>query len=436
MACSQLPYSSLAHNQPMESTPTVVITGIGIVSPLGIGLEAYWQSLEQRRSGVDVLPGVERLDLPLRIGAAVKNFDAKQYVKPRKALKVMSREIQMGFAAASMAVEHAGLGPDQLPPDRTGVLFASDMLYCEPSESVSAYAHCTENGKFHPEQWGKVCMSELYPLWMLMYLPNMTACHIGIAHDARGPNNTICQGDASSLQALIEAAVIIQRGQADVMITGGSSSRVTATSMLYRGMDGLSRRIDTPASACRPFDATRDGVVHGEGAATFIVEREEFAAARGATILARLTGWGMAFAAPTATTFTPGRAIERSIEQMLATSRWSARDVGHVNAHATGSIVGDAVEAQAIRNVLDDAPVTALKSYFGNLGAAGGALEMAASVLALSRGSVPVTLNYAQPDPACPVNIVVDTQQPPPTATAAVLSQSSAGQTVCVGIAR
>ena len=166
-----------------------------------------------------------------------------------------------------------------------------------------------------------VFMSELYPLWMLMYLPNMVACHIGIAHDARGPNNTICQGEASSLLALIEAALIIERGHADVMITGGSSSRMTATSMLYRGMDHLSRRIDSPQSACRPFDATRDGAVNGEGAATFVLEREEFATARGAKILARVTGWGMTFASPDSRTFTHGQAIQRSIEKMLATSQ-------------------------------------------------------------------------------------------------------------------
>jgi 3-oxoacyl-[acyl-carrier-protein] synthase II len=121
---------------------------------------------------------------------------------------------------------------------------------------------------------------------------------------------------------------------------------------------------------------------------------------------------------------------------MLATSHWSVGDVGHVNAHATGSIAGDAIEAQAIRNILGDVPVTAPKSFFGNLGAAGGALEMAASVLALSRGLVPVTLNYAHPDPACPVNVVAGAPQQIATATAAVLNQSNAGQTVCVGIAR
>ncbi len=418
----------------MESRPSVVITGVGVVSPLGVGPERYWESLAHQRSGVAVLPAVATLDLPLRIGAAVRDFDAKQYVVPRKAMKVMSREIQMGFAAASMAVEHAALPPGRIPPERMGVLFGCDMLYGEPTETVSAYAHCIEQGTFHAETWGRVFMSELYPLWMLMYLPNMAACHIGIAHDARGPNNTICLGEVSSLLALIEACMILQRGQADLMITGGSSSRVIATSVLYRGMDQLSRRIDTPESACRPFDATRDGSVNGEGAAAFVLEREESAVARGAPILARITGWGSAFAAPAARAFTHGQAIERSIAKMLAAAGWSADDVGHVNAHAGGSIRGDAVEAQAIRAVLDGTPVTAPKSFFGHLGAAEGAMEMLASVLAFAHGQVPVTLNYHQPDPACPVNVVAGEPLPARQATAAVLSQSSQGQAVCVGL--
>jgi 3-oxoacyl-[acyl-carrier-protein] synthase II len=418
----------------MDSRSSVVITGVGVVSPIGIGPEAYWGSMIQQRSGVDVLPSLAALDLPLRIGAAVKDFDPKHYVKPRKALKVMSREIQIGFAAAGMAVEHAGLEPGQLPPDRTGVVYGSEMLYCEPGETVSVYDHCIENGKFHAERWGRASMSEMYPLWMLMYLPNMVACHIGIAHDARGPNNTICQGEASSLLALIEAALIIERGHADVMITGGSSSRVTVTSMMYRGVDHLSRRIDTPHGACRPFDATRDGTVNGEGAAAFVVEREEFAAARGAKILARVAGWGMAFGSPDSRTFTHGQATERSIEKMLAVSGWSAGDVGHVNANATGSVPGDAVEAQAIHAALGDVPVTAPKSFFGNLGSSGGAVEMVASVLALIHGRIPATLNYSHPDPACPVNVVAGESWQAPHATAAVLSQSGTGQAVCVGL--
>ena len=120
-------------------------------------------------------------------------------------------------------------------------------------------------------------MAKMYPLWMLMYLPNMIACHVGIAHDARGPNNTICQGEVSSLLAMIEAATIIRRGHADVMIVGGSSSRLSMSPMLYRGIEHLSSRVDAPAEACRPFDATRDGTVNGEGAAAFVLESEEHA---------------------------------------------------------------------------------------------------------------------------------------------------------------
>jgi len=166
-----------------------------------------------------------------------------------------------------------------------------------------------------------------------------------------------------------------------------------------------------------------------------VLEREDFAAARGARILARVTGWGTAFAPPQSPTFTPSQALQRVIEKTLSASQWSPADVGHVNAHAMGSVPDDAAEAQAIRAVLGDVPVTALKSYFGNLGASGGAVEMVASVLAFAHGRIPATLNYTDPDPACPVNVVAGESQPIQQATAAVLSQSSSGQTVCVGLA-
>jgi 3-oxoacyl-[acyl-carrier-protein] synthase II len=368
----------------------------------------------------------------LSIGAAVKDFDGKLYVKPRKALKVMSREIQTGFSAASLAVEHAGLQAGQIPPDRAGVVFGSEMLHCEPEEMLAVHRRCIENGTFHFERWGTSFASEMYPLWMLMYLPNMIACHIGIAHDARGPNNTICQGDVSSLLALIEAVLIIERGQADIMITGGSSSRLSMTSRLYRGVNDLSPRTDVPEAVCRPFDANRDGLVHGEGAAAFVLEREEFAAARGATILARVAGWGMSYGVKDSRKFSHRQAIQRSLEMALAMSDLSVHDVGHVNAHACGSVQDDPLEAQAIRAVLGDVPVTAPKSYFGNLGSSGGAVEMVASVLGLHHGLIPATLNYSVPDPACPVNVVSGQGQQSEQRVAAVLSQADTGQAVCV----
>ncbi|MHB8863871.1 MAG: beta-ketoacyl-[acyl-carrier-protein] synthase family protein [Pirellulaceae bacterium] len=419
----------------MGSRSSVVITGVGVVSPIGIGHAAYWNSMSHQRSGVGRLESAALADLPLGIGAAVKDFDGKAYVKPRKALKVMSREIQTGFSAANLAVEHAGLEAGHIPPDRTGVVFGSEMLYCEPEEMLAVYRRCIDDGTFHFERWGTHFASEMYPLWMLMYLPNMIACHIGIAHDARGPNNTICQGEVSSLLALIEAAGMIERGQADIMLSGGSSSRLGITPMLYRGVDRLSRRIDTPETACRPFDATRDGTINGEGAAAFVLEREEFAAARGATILARIVGWGMACGAKNSSAFPHGQAIERSLEQGLAMSGLSPGDVGHVNAHAGGSVEDDPLEAQAICAVLGDVPVTAPKSYFGNLGSSGGAVEMAASVLGLHHGLIPATLNYSVPDPACPVNVVAGQTRQATQPSAALLNQSSTGQAVCVVLA-
>jgi 3-oxoacyl-[acyl-carrier-protein] synthase II len=419
----------------MDSIPSVVITGVGVVSPIGIGQEAYWEALRQQRSGVGRLASAGALNLPLSIGAAIPAFDPKQYVQPRKALKVMSREIQTGFAAAGLAMEHAALTPGQIAPERLGVVFGSEMLYCEPEEMVAVYHRCMEQGRFHFERWGRVFQAEMYPLWMLMYLPNMTACHVGIAHDARGPNNTICQGDVSCLLALIEAVLIIQRGQAEVMLTGGSSSRLNLTTMLYRGIDRLSRRIDLPAEACRPFDATRDGVVNGEGAAVFVLEREDTAQARGAQILARVAGWGRACGSPQAQTDSHRQAIIRSLEHALTRSQWTPRDVGHVNAHAAGSVEDDPLEAQAIQAVLGDVPVTAPKSYLGQSGAACGAVEMVASVLGLHHGLIPTTLNYAHPDPACPVNVVRGDLQRAERATAAVLSQANTGQTVCVTLA-
>jgi 3-oxoacyl-[acyl-carrier-protein] synthase II len=268
----------------------------------------------------------------------------------------------------------------------------------------------------------------MYPLWMLKFLPNMTACHIGISHDARGPNNTICQGEASSLLAMIEAMWIVERGQADVMIAGGSGSRLSMAPMMFRTTRNVSHRNDDPAGASRPFDSERDGMVNGEGGAAFVMESEGHARARGATILAKVSGWGSSVGPPSDGTALNGDAINRSIRSAVERAGKTIDQVGHVNAHATGTREGDPVEAQAIRNCLGSVPVTAPKSYFGNLGAGGGAVELAASVLALMHGQVPPTLNYQHPDPACPVAVVHSQSTAVTQPTALVLSQSGTGQ--------
>jgi 3-oxoacyl-[acyl-carrier-protein] synthase II len=284
------------------------------------------------------------------------------------------------------------------------------------------------DGEFHFSKWGEASMSQMYPLWMLKFLPNMTACHIGISQDARGPNNTICQGEASSVLATIEAMWIIQRGQADVMIAGGSGSRLSMTPMMYRTTSNVSHRNDDPAAASRPFDAHRDGMVNGEGGAAFVLESEAHARARGATILARITGWGSTIGPPADGTALNRDAICRSIRSASEMAGKSPNQIGHVNAHAAGTKQGDPVEAQAIRQCLGDVPVTAPKSFFGNLGTGGGAVEMAASVLALMHGQIPPTMNYNTPDPTCPVAVVHGRPQVAHHPTALVLNQSGTGQ--------
>jgi len=425
-------YSQQSAANEDRSQDQVVITGAGVISPIGIGSAAYWEALCQQRSGVSKLPGRDGLALPLCIGGAIKDFDPKQYIKPRKALKVMCLEIQAGFAAAGLAVEQANLDASELAADRFGVVFGGEMIYCNPAEMDDVYIRCIEDGEFRLSRWGEAAMARMYPLWMLMYLPNMIACHVGIAHEARGPNNTICQGEVSSLLATIESASMILRGRADVMIAGGSSSRVGIPPFLYRGMDHLSRRIDQPADACRPFDARRDGTVNGQGAAAYLLERESSARARGAPILARVRGWGISFGSPSEQPQRHGRAIRRSIELALQHAGVGTDEVGHVNAHASGRIDLDAWEAQAIRETLGDVPVTAPKSFFGDLGSAGGAVEMLASVLALQEGQIPVTLNYTDPDPACAVRVVREQAMPAAHGTAVVLSQACTGNTAAI----
>ncbi len=412
----------------------VVITGIGLVTPIGTGREAYWSSLLEGRSGIAPLSKALGTELPVQFGGELKDFDAKQFVKPRKSLKVMCHEIQVGYSATMLAVEDAGLNQGAVAPDRMGIVFGSEMFSCDVSELADAYRKCVVEGQIRPELWGEGAMKDLYPLWMLKYLPNMIGCHAAIALDARGPNNTITLDEVSSLLALIEAVGVIQRGAADVMLAGGVGTRVNLTRMLYRGDSGWSHRSDDPAGACRPFDADRDGGVIGEGSGVFVLERREFAEARGAKILARVSGFGRSFESPETGCPLTGSGTRNSIQAALCSAGLDARDIGHVNAHGASTIDHDRMEAQAIRDCLGDVPVTAPKSYFGCLGAGSGAVEMAASVLAAVEGVVPATLNYSRPDPECPVNVIHGRPLRVDNRTSLLLNQTETGQTAAVVI--
>ena len=416
----------------MHSSREIVITGVGVVSPLGIGVEAFRAGLAARKNCVGPLTIVETAHLSLPFGAEIPDFDPKLYVTPRKSLKVMSRDITTAYAAAGMAMEQAGLAVGAIPPERLGVVFGADMIYSPMSDLEAAFKGCMVDGKYDHSRWGNSAMSNIYPLWMLKYLPNYPACHVGIVHDARGPNNSIIVGDASSLMAFGEAATCIERGMADAMLTGGTGTRLSLVSLMFGVGGKLSQRISDPEHASRPFDKDRDGVIYGEGSAVYLLEAREHAEARGAKILARLAGWASTWEDRRFGRAGTGSGFSSAIDLALRKAELSASDIGHVNAHGESSIETDAAEAKVIRQKFGDVPVLAMKSYFGNLGAGSGAVELLASLLALETGEIPVTLNYETPDPACPVHVVHNRPQVSDKPAFVKVNQSRTGQTAAV----
>ena len=389
----------------MKPDSDVVITGLGVVSPIGIGIEPFWQSLVDGVSGVRVREQFADTELPFRIAAPVTGFEPKQYVKPRKALKIMCDPIKFACAAASMAAEQAGIqaGEDRtIDPNRIGTVVGTETFFADPCEVADVFHRCTVDKDYQHDRWGELAIREIQPLWMLKYLPNMAASHISIALDARGPSNSICQGEASSILALIEAANLIQRGTVDVAIVGGTGSQMALTSMLYHGVDNLSKNIHNPEAACRPFDRDRDGMVVGEGAGAIVIESEEHAKARGANIIARILGHSCGYASVGSDVF--GAAFEACLRESLQRADLKPSEIGFINANATGSIDGDAIEAKALSSVFEECPISANKGNFGNLGPGTSLIELIAGILSLEHRTIPATLNFnsKRPKPRIP----------------------------------
>jgi 3-oxoacyl-[acyl-carrier-protein] synthase II len=382
----------------------VALTGIGVVSPLGLGGHALGAALREGRSAVEVLPAFAACGLPVRIGAAVEPFDARDFLekKDRKQLKMMVRTIQLAVAAARLAVEDGRLGPAAVDPARFGVAFGTGTVPGELADLGPAARACLDAaGGIDLARWGREGLPNIPPMWMLNHVPNMPACHISILHDAQGPNNTVTQSDAASLLALGEAYRVVQRGAADVMLAGGADTRTNMISLVrYLLFGRLSRRNDEPARACRPFERRRDGQVLGEGAAALLLEDLGHAGRRGARVHAEVVGFACRFDRGRT-----GAGLARAVAAALAEAGVGPGDLDHVNAHAAGLPELDAWEARGLSAALGGAavPVLAVKAALGNLGCGASAVELAASVDALHQGVVPPTLNQDEPDPDCPV---------------------------------
>jgi 3-oxoacyl-[acyl-carrier-protein] synthase II len=400
----------------VSSERRAVVTGIGVVSPIGRDLASFWSSLSQGRSGIKPIQAFDPGGLPVRIAGEIVGFDAKQYVdkKDRKSLRMMARSIQLAVVAAQLALDDCKIDKAKIDPTRFGVEFGASLIASELEELAVASqvsANC-QPGTVDLEKWGTQGLANIPPLWMLKYLPNMLACHISIMHNAQGPNNTITESDVAGLLALGEAFRITRRNQADFFLAGGGESRINPLSMVRQCLfQPLSRRNDAPEKACRPFDRQRDGMVLGEGASVLVLEDLEHARSRGAKIYGEMVGFGAAFDRGCT-----GKGMARAIRAALTEAGIGPESIDHVNASGSGTVPGDAWEARGVHEVFGNCqpsvPVFAAKSYIGNMGPGSAPTEIVASLLAFQHGQLPVTLNYEQPDPDCPVTVIAKEARP------------------------
>ena len=367
----------------MKRGRRVVITGLGIISPLGNTPEDLWQALSTGTSGVAPLVNVPPDYLPTVFAAEARHFggsiddfgplegDLKKAI--RKGLKVMCRESQMGVAAAQRALADARIAPGTVDPDRGGVVFGSDYMMTEPNDFSAGIRRCLDEGdKFDFARWGEEGIPLVTPLWLLKYLPNMPASHIAIYNDLRGPNNSLTLREASSNAAVGEAFRTIARGSADMIVAGATGTRVHPMKIVHSIIqEEVANGSVEPARASRPFDLNRGGMVLGEGAGAIVLEELEAARARGATIYAEMVGTASSSVVSANGVAQRETALANVMTAALRDAESAPQDVGHLHAHGLATRSCDEEEARAIRNVFgshaDELPVTAAKSYFGNL---------------------------------------------------------------------
>ncbi|HEY4234060.1 MAG TPA: beta-ketoacyl synthase N-terminal-like domain-containing protein [Lacipirellulaceae bacterium] len=430
----------------------VVITGLGVISPLGSTPAALWAGLAAGQSGVSAISLLPSERQPMKYAGEARQFtgeiddfgplaaDRKKAIK--KGLKVMCRETRMAVAAAQLALADAGFAEAVPDPEMIGVVLGSDYMLTMPEDYEAGMTKCADAGDFDFKRWGNDGLDQMAPLWMLKYLPNMPASHIAIYNDLRGPNNSLTMREAASNLAIGEAFRTIQRGHANAMVAGATGTRILPMQAIHvLQTEQMAAENCDPTKASRPFDKNRTGMVAGEGAGMVVLEELATATARGATIYAEVVGLGSSNVSDEMLHGKCDVALARAMRAALRDAEMSPGKIGHINAHGLSTQERDADEARAIREVFgvggDKVPIVAPKGHFGNLGAGSGTVELIASVLALRAGHLPRVLNFKTPDPACQLNVVADDKTPPgrsflnlsvtPQGQAAVLCVAAAG---------
>lgn len=404
------------------SSTRVVITGLGAITPLGLTAEKMWAGLCAGESGIGPITAFDPAGFTCKIAGEVPDYKIRDHVPKshRKAVKMMSRDIELSVIAAGEAVADSGLitkGIDaekiNVDPTRMAINLGAGLISCDLVELAPAMAASAVEGKFDIRKWGKEGLEMVTPLWLLKYLPNMLPCHIGIIHDIRGPSNTITCGESGSLLAIAEASQTIIRGAADIAVAGGAEAKVNPIVMIRQCLlkRATSENNDEPNSACRPFDADASGSVFGEGAGIVILEDLENARKRGARIYAEVAGVGQSNSInPRYESLeSDGRGVRLAIEKAMADAQIEPADLDLIIPHGTGIPADDLAEARAIEAVLGEAggktAVWPTKSMLSNTGAACGALDVIAAACAMREGMIPAAKNCDKIAEGCNLNI-------------------------------
>jgi 3-oxoacyl-[acyl-carrier-protein] synthase II len=381
----------------------VVVTGVGLVSPLGIGTEANWEALCAGRSGIGPITRFDAAQFSARIAGEVKNFDPLQYVD-KKDVKKMDIFIQLAIAASQYALDDAKLKVSPEMSTRTGVFIAS---------GIGGFTTIEREHKALLEGGPR----RISPFFIPAAIINLAAGQVSIRFGAKGPNSATCTACSASAHAIGDAFEIIKRNDADVMIAGGSEAAITPMGVGgFAAMRALSTRHDEPARASRPFDKDREGFVMGEGSGVIVLEELEFATRRGASIYAELVGYGMSADAFHITAPSEdGDGGMRVMQAALNNAGVQPQQVDYINAHGTSTPFNDKLETLAIKRVFGDharkLAISSTKSMTGHLLGAAGGLEAGITVLAIRHQVIPPTINYETPDPACDLDYVPNTKR-------------------------
>lgn len=376
----------------------VVATGVGVVSPLGIGVEQNWNALMAGQSGIGPITRFDASDFPVKFAGEVKGFDVEQYVDKKEAKK-MDLFIHYALAAADMAMADSGLQITADNAERVGVVVGSGM---GGLPAIERYHTALMEGSYR----------KIGPFFIPMSIINLAPGQISIKTGAKGPNLSPVSACATGTHAIGDAFRMIQRGDADAVIAGGCESTVCPLGIGgFAVMKALSDRNDSPQTASRPFEKNRDGFVLSEGAGIVILEEYESAKKRGARIYGEVLGYGLTGDAYHLTTPAPGgEGATRCMRMALQTAGVNPEAVDYINAHGTSTPFNDLYETMAIKNVFGDQAkkimVSSTKSMTGHLLGAAGGVEAVFCLLAMDRGAVPPTINYVEPDPECDLDYV------------------------------